>query len=205
MPGPVLLSDIGNVLTFFDFTIAAQRVSERCPFPPEALSSRLDDIKGPFENGDMDDDTFVRAAIQALEFQGTTADFVAIWCDIFIENEAMKRSLAPLVGKVPMKLLSNTSGLHKDYLLRTFDIFRPFTGGVYSYSAKCSKPWEPIFRVTIEELDLDPAQTFYIDDLEPNIATARSLGFDVHHYHHQAHDRLDADLTAWARKHGLAV
>ncbi len=205
MPGPVLLSDIGNVLTFFDFTIAARRVSERCPFPPEALSERLDDIKGPFENGDMDDATFVAAAIQALEFQGTAADFEAIWCDIFTENTAMKASLAPLAGKVPMKLLSNTSGLHKDYLLRSFEIFRPFSGGVYSYFAKCSKPGEEIFRVTIDELQLDPAQTFYIDDLEPNIATARKLGFQVHHYDHRQHDRLETDLTAWVRQHGLAV
>lgn len=203
MPGPVLLSDIGNVLTFFDFSVAAQRVSERCPFPPEALSERLDDIKGPFENGDMDDATFVRAAIQALQFEGTPADFEAIWCDIFTENEAMKRTLAPLVGKVPMKLLSNTSGLHKDYLLRTYDIFRPFSGGVYSYSAKCSKPGEEIFQVTIRELELDPTQTFYIDDLEANITTARRLGFQTHLYHHKAHARLETELQAWALKHSL--
>lgn len=203
MPGPVLLSDIGNVLTFFDFSIAAQRVSERCPFPPEALSERLEDIKGPFENGDMDDATFVRAAIQALEFEGTAADFEAIWCDIFTENEAMKHSLAPLVGKVPMKLLSNTSGLHKDHLLRSFDIFRPFSGGVYSYSAKCSKPGEKIFQVTIRELDLDPAQTFYIDDLEANIATAHKLGFQTHHYHASRHAQLEADLATWARNSGV--
>ena len=205
MPGPVLLSDIGNVLTFFDFSVAAQRVSERCPLPPEALSERLDDIKGPFENGDMDDDTFVRAAIQALQFEGTPADFEAIWCDIFTENEAMKHTLAPLVGKVPMKLLSNTSGLHKDYLLRTYDIFRPFSGGVYSYSAKCSKPGEEIFQVTIRELDLDPAQTYYIDDLEANIATAQRLGFQTHLYHHNAHARLETELNAWAAKHGLTA
>ncbi len=203
MPGPVLLSDIGNVLTFFDFSVAAQRVSERCPFPPEALSERLDDIKGPFENGDMDDATFVRAAIQALQFEGTPADFEAIWCDIFTENEAMKRTLAPLAGRVPMKLLSNTSGLHKDYLLRTYDIFRPFTSGVYSYSAKCSKPGEEIFQVTIRELDLDPAQTFYIDDLEANIATARRLGFQTHLYHSNDHARLETELNTWAAQHGL--
>ncbi|HAL71501.1 MAG TPA: hypothetical protein DCP71_06965, partial [Verrucomicrobiales bacterium] len=171
--------------------------------PPEALSERLDDIKGPFENGDMDDDTFVRAAIQALQFEGTPSDFEAIWCDIFTENEAMKRTLAPLVGKVPMKLLSNTSGLHKDYLLRTYDIFRPFSGGVYSYSAKCSKPGEEIFQVTIRELELDPTQTFYIDDLEANITTARRLGFQTHLYHHSAHDHLEAKLNAWAAQHGL--
>lgn len=203
MPGPVLLSDIGNVLTFFDFSVAARRVAERSPYPAEALSARLDHIKGPFENGDMDDDAFVREAISAMEFQGTAADFEAIWCDIFTENEAMKRTLAPLAGRVPMKLLSNTSGLHKDYLLRTFGIFSPFTGGVYSYSAKCSKPGEEIFRVTIEELDLDPALTFYIDDLAPNIATAEKLGFQTHLYHPGEHTRLEAELAAWAVQRGI--
>lgn len=205
MPGPVILSDIGNVLTFFDFSVASRRVSERCPFPPEALSEKLDHIKLPFENGDMDDDAFVRAAIQALEFEGTAAEFVTIWCEIFTENEAMKRTLAPFVGRVPMKLLSNTSGLHKDYLLGTYDIFKAFTGGVYSYSAKCSKPGEEIFRVTIQELDLDPAQTFYIDDLEPNIATAKRLGFHTHHYHHDQHALLESEIAAWARIHGLTA
>lgn len=204
MPGPVLLSDIGNVLTFFDFSVAAQRVAERSPYPAEALSARLDHIKLPFENGDMDDDTFVAEAIAALEFAGTQKEFETIWCEIFTENLAMKSTLEPLVGKVPMKLLSNTSGLHKNYLLSTYDIFRPFSGGVYSYSAKCSKPGEEIFRVTIEELDLDPAQTFYIDDLEANIATAKRLGFQTHHYHHERHAGLEKDLTAWAKQHGLS-
>lgn len=203
MPGPVLLSDIGNVLTFFDFSIASRRVAERSPYPAEALSARLDHIKLPFENGDMDDDTFVAAAIEALEFKGTAADFKTIWCEIFTQNEAMKHSLAPLVGRVPMKLLSNTSGLHKDYLLATYDIFAPFTGGIYSYSAKCSKPGEEIFRVTIEELDLDPAQTFYIDDLEANILTAQKFGFQTHYYHHDHHALLESEITAWGRKHGL--
>lgn len=203
MPGPVLLSDIGNVLTFFDFSVAARRVAERSPYPAEALSARLDHIKLPFENGDMDDDTFVAEAIKALEFQGTAADFRLIWCEIFTQNEAMKSSLAPLVGKVPMKLLSNTSALHKDYLLATYDIFAPFTGGIYSYSAKCSKPGQEIFDLTIRELDLDPAQTFYIDDLEANIATALKVGLQAHPYHPSRHEELQAELTAWANQHGL--
>ncbi len=203
MASPVLLSDIGNVLTFFDFSVAAGRVAERSPFPAEALSSRLDHIKLPFENGDMDDEAFVREAISALQFQGTAADFKTIWCDIFTQNEAMKRSLAPLVGRVPMKLLSNTSGLHKDYLLAQFDIFSPFTGGIYSYSAKCSKPGDEIFEVTIKELDLDPAQTFYIDDLEANIATAKKFGFQTHHYHHENHAQFEVELHAWATRSGL--
>lgn len=203
MPGPVLLSDIGNVLTFFDFNIAAQRVAELCPFPAEAMWGKLDHIKGPFEDGRMDDATFIKEAMAALEFRGTEEQFAAIWCEIFIQNEAMKGSLAPLVGRVPMKLLSNTNGLHKDYLLSTFDIFHAFDGGVYSHEARCSKPGKDIFQISIQQLNLDPELTFYIDDLEPNIATARELGFETHLYHHERHDHLQSELTAWAQKHRL--
>lgn len=200
---PVLLSDIGNVLTFFDFNIAARRVAERCPFPAEAMWGKLDHLKVPFEDGRIDDATFVKEGMEALEFQGTPEEFTAIWNEIFSQNEAMKRTLAPLVGRVPMKLLSNTNGLHKDYLLSTFDIFHSFDGGVFSHEARCSKPGEEIFHLTIEQLDLDPALTFYIDDLEPNVATASRLGFQAHHYHHDRHALLESELTAWAQKHDL--
>jgi putative hydrolase of the HAD superfamily len=127
------------------------------------------------------------------------AEFARIWCEIFTENAAMRATLEPLAGRVPMRLLSNTSGLHKEHLLAEFGIFQPFDGGVYSYSAKCSKPGEAIFRKTIEELDLDPALTFYIDDLEPNIATARRLGFEAHHYDARRHDEFERELNEIGR------
>ena len=95
MPQPVILSDIGNVLVAFDFTIAAQRCAEKSPFKAEQMLHRLDGIKLPYENGDMDDETFVREAIAALEFQGNAAEFRQIWCEIFTENLAMERTLDP--------------------------------------------------------------------------------------------------------------
>ena len=201
MSQPAILSDIGNVLVSFDFTIAARRAAEVCPYPAEKLLTRLDSIKLPYENGDMDDATFIREAMRLLEFGGDEALFRQIWCEIFAENAAMERSLASLNGKWPLHLLSNTSGLHKDYLLGTFGIFRHFESGVYSYSAKCSKPDASIFHVTIKELGLDPRQTFYIDDLEANIATARELGFHAHHYQMADHQAFEQDLACWLAEH----
>lgn len=204
MPRPTLLSDIGNVLVSFDFSIAARRLAESCDFPIESLLSRLDGIKGPFEAGELDDQSFVNAAIRAMEFPGSSAEFEQIWCEIFAENAAMERSLQSLTGKAPLYLLSNTSGLHKNYLLKTFPIFRHFQDGVYSYSARSSKPEEAIFRQAIERFQLDPAMTLYVDDLEANIVTARRLGFDTFLYDLQRHDEFEAALEAWQRRHGLS-
>jgi putative hydrolase of the HAD superfamily len=203
MPQPVLLSDVGKVLIDFDFSIAARRLAEKCDHPAETVMTLFDDIKLPYEDGRMDDAEFVNAAISATGFRGTSAEFETIWCEIFTQNEPMHRTLNALAGKLPMFLLSNTSGIHKDYFLRTFPIFRHFADGVYSYSAGCSKPGEEIFHKTIAQLDLDPSRTFYIDDLEANIATAARLGFRTFHYCFEKHPRLQAELDEWLAGQGI--
>lgn len=203
MSRPVLLSDVGKVLIDFDFSIAARRLAERCLHPAETVLSLFDDIKVPYEDGRMDDPSFVEQALALSGFGGTAQDFEAIWCEIFAENELMSATLAPLAGKLPMYLLSNTNGLHKDYFLRTFPIFQHFQGGVYSHTARCAKPGEEIFQKAIAELDLDPARTFYIDDLLPNIETASRLGFRTFHYSFANHPRLQAELDGWLAEQGI--
>ncbi len=203
MPQPTLLSDVGKVLIDFDFSIAARRLAQRCDHPAETVLTLLDDIKGPYEDGRMDDAAFVREAMAATGFRGTTREFEAIWCEIFAQNEPMHTTLSAVAGKLPMFLLSNTSGLHKDYFWREFAIFQHFQGGVYSYAAGCSKPGEKIFRQTIERFDLDPSRTFYIDDLLPNIETAARLGFRAFHYHFAKHAQLQAELDEWLAEQGI--
>lgn len=203
MPQPVLLSDVGKVLIDFDFSIAARRLAECCDHPAEMVLTLFDDIKGPYEDGRMDDATFVREAMAVTGFRGTIADFERIWCEIFTQNELMNGTLSALAGKLPMHLLSNTSGLHKDYFLSTFPIFQHFQNGVYSYSAGCSKPGEAIFHQTIKQLNLDPARTFYIDDLAANIETASRLGFRTFHYSFAKHPQLQAELDEWLLVQGI--
>ena len=203
MSRPVLLSDVGKVLIDFDFSVAARRLAERCLHPAETVLSLFDGIKGPYEDGRMDDPSFVEQALALTGFGGTALEFEAIWCEIFTQNEPMNATLAALEGKLPMYLLSNTSGLHKDYFLRTFPIFQHFQDGVYSYSARCSKPGEEIFHQTITQLDLDPARTFYIDDLEANIETAKRLGFRTFHYSFAKHPEFEAELDGWLAEQGI--
>jgi HAD superfamily hydrolase (TIGR01509 family) len=203
MPQPVLLSDVGKVLIDFDFSIAAGRLAEKCDHAAETVMTLLDDIKLPYEDGRIDDATFVRAAIAATGFRGTRAEFEAIWCEIFTQNEPMHRTLGALAGKLSMHLLSNTNGLHKEFFLRTFPIFQHFEGGVFSHTAGCSKPGEEIFHKTISQLGLDPARTFYIDDLGANIATAARLGFRTFHYSFTKHPQLQAELDKWLAAQGI--
>lgn len=203
MPQPVILSDIGKVLIDFDFSIAARRLAQQCDHPAETVLTLFDDIKGPYEVGDMDDAEFVRQGMARTGFRGSPGEFAAIWCEIFAQNEPMRATLSALAGKLPMHLLSNTNELHKGYFLREFAIFQHFQDGVYSHTARCAKPGEEIFLKTAAQLDLDPARTFYIDDLEPNIATAKRLGFRTFHYSFVKHSQLQRELDEWLTAQGI--
>lgn len=203
MPSPAFVSDVGKVLIDFDFAPAARRLAEKCPHPAETVLTLFDSIKGPYEDGRIDDEAFVREGIRLTGFTGTAQEFITIWCEIFTENLPMKTSLDAIAGKVPMYLLSNTSGLHKDYFWRTYGIFAPFSDGVYSHEARCSKPGEEIFRHTIEKFSLDPARTFYVDDLLPNIETAARLGFWTFHYSLARHPEFEAALADWQQEQGI--
>ncbi|MFC5454312.1 HAD-IA family hydrolase [Prosthecobacter fluviatilis] len=203
MPQPVILSDIGKVLIDFDFSIAARRLAERCDHPAETVLTLFDDIKGPYEVGAMEDGEFVQEGMALTGFRGSPDEFAAIWCEIFAQNEPMYATLRSLAGRLPMHLLSNTNELHKSYFLREFPIFQLFQGGVYSHIARCAKPGEEIFLKTAAQLGLDPGRTFYIDDLEANIATAARLGFRTFHYSFVKHSQLQAELDEWLAAQGI--
>lgn len=203
MPQPVILSDVGKVLIDFDFSIASRRLAQKCDHPVESVLTLFDDIKGPYEIGDIDDAEFIRQGMALTGFRGVPAELEAIWCEIFAQNEPMHATLSALAGRLPMHLLSNTNELHKAYFLRQFPIFRHFQDGVYSHTARCAKPGEEIFRKTIAQLDLDPARTFYIDDLEANIATAARLGFRTFHYSFAKHPQFQAELDEWLAAQGI--
>lgn len=200
---PALLFDVGKVLIDFDFTIAARRLEENCGHPAGTVMSLFDDIKGPYEVGDISDADFLRLGMERTGFTGTVADLAAIWCEIFAPNEPMWHRVSALAGKLPMHLLSNTNGLHKAYFQQEFAVFRHFAGGVYSHTARCAKPGDRIFKMAVESLGLEPSATFYIDDLETNIETAARLGFRTFHYSFVKHPQFEAELDAWLVQQGI--
>lgn len=197
MPAPALLCDIGNVIVSFDFGLAATRLAALSDYGPETVLDRLHHLKLPLEDGRMDDGEFITLAMNEIGYRGGGAVFSDAWCDIFAANDAMNATLRRASAALPLYLLSNTSGLHKDHLFARYHVFSLFRDGVYSYAARSSKPEARIFEIAIERFQLDPRQTFYIDDLSANIETARALGFITHLYAADRHGELDAALDRW--------
>ena len=198
MAPSALLFDIGNVLVRFDFTVAAQRMAKQSHASATEITQLLSPFKDDLESGAMSDAEFVRQSMERIGFKGTAEDFAAIWGEIFTENEPMTPLVKRLAASYPLYLLSNTNGIHKEHLFRSFPIFSHFRGGIYSHEARSMKPAEAIYKLAIEQFGLDPATTVYIDDLEDNIVTGARLGLVCHHYHPDRHHLLEAWLDAKA-------
>lgn len=197
MPAPnAFLFDIGNVLLRFDFALAlAKLAAESEVHDPTEVLAAIDRVKVAYEDGQIDRAAFLRAAFDVLRYRGTEAGFISAWEEIFTPNEPMIRLVERLHGRFPLYLLSNISDIHRDYIFDRYPVFARFTAGTYSYAVRASKPGPEIYQIAIRTHGLDAARTFFIDDLLPNIETARRLGFRAHHYHHDRHADLEDELA----------
>ena len=196
-PPAAFLFDIGNVIVRFDFSLALRRVAEDSEVhDPVEVLARIDRVKGAYEDGQIDRAAFLGAAFDVLRYRGTEAAFISAWEEIFEPNPPMIALVERLHGRFPLFLLSNIGDIHLDYLFRSYPVFARFAAGTYSYAVRASKPGPEIYQHAIRAHGLEPARTVFIDDLLPNIATARTLGFRAHHYHHDRHADLEKELAA---------
>lgn len=78
--------------------------------------------------------------------------------------------------------LSNFHLLAFEYVTKTYDFFECFDGGIVSYKEKLIKPEEDIYKRIIEEYQLRPEESIFIDDSLTNIEGARKLMFNTIHF-----------------------
>lgn len=194
--------DIGNVLLRFDFSRALLRLRAKCDPAADAVLEDWEPIKIDYESGKIGRAECEARVKQALRFTGEDPEFVSAWQEIFEVIEPMAEVIRKLHGRYPLYLLSNTSDIHMDYILQAYpEMFGLFSGGVYSHIAKCMKPARGIYETAIRELQVNPAETIFIDDLAPNVETALRLGFQAIRYDLSNHS---AFLAALARE-GVSV
>ncbi|WP_405059796.1 HAD family phosphatase [Kribbella sp. NBC_01505] len=100
---------------------------------------------------------------------------------------------------LPTYALTNFSQEKWEVAQEAFPILTVFDGEVVSGAEQTVKPGEKIYRILLERYDLDPARTFYTDDMQYNVDGARAVGIEAELF------TGAADLRAHLRSRGLAV
>ncbi|MGY4772470.1 HAD family hydrolase [Kribbella sp. CWNU-51] len=96
---------------------------------------------------------------------------------VFEDTAAVLTDLQAL--GIPTYALTNFSAEKWEVAKDAFPILTHFDGEVVSGAEQTVKPGEKIYRILIDRYGLDPARTFYTDDMQYNVDGARTVGLDA--------------------------
>ena len=171
--------DFGNVIGQFDGRYILEQFClspKDCDLLMPAVYARWKDL----DKGTIDYEEYVEHTVSAVpaRLEEAVRRFFHGWPDYV----SPIRETGELIGKlrengVPMYLLSNAPTYFADWASGR-DVFKNFSGIVFSAPLKMAKPDPQIYRYLFETFSLKPEECFFIDDLEENIQAGRALGMD---------------------------
>jgi 2-haloacid dehalogenase len=94
----------------------------------------------------------------------------------------------------PVFALTNFSQEKWALACEHYDLLNSFDGVVVSGEERLAKPDPAIYQVLVDRFSVEPARTFFTDDLQRNVDAARAVGLDAELFTGAA--RLREQLTA---------
>lgn len=174
-----VLFDLGNVILPFDVTRLAGRLSRHCSLSINEIVERLwsDGVADLFETGKMSPREYFAHVAQLCEFKNLSfEEFVPIFNEIFDENTEVIDIIARLRARYKLGLISNTNPIHVPYVMDRYAHLQNFEQHWWSNEAGVRKPDPKIYQLALDHFDVEPGEAVFVDDLVPNIESARKMG-----------------------------
>ncbi|HUJ11130.1 MAG TPA: HAD family phosphatase [Verrucomicrobiae bacterium] len=190
-----VIFDLGNVLLAVDEARAAERLAARTgkSLQQIILYARSTPHADDLGLGKLSRQQFFEIVSRDLAFDGSYAEFAAIWAEIFTPIKPMIALAESLKNRVRRLVLSNTNAIHMDYILERFPFLNDFDGLVLSFDVGLLKPDPGIYKYALEKYRLTPGRTVFIDDMAVNVEAARGIGLQVIQFCNA--DQARAELT----------
>ena len=191
-----LIFDLGGVLVDLDILATSREFA----FMADKSVAEVEKLAGSqsffadYETGKIDDAAFRTQVREMLKVFNSDEEIDAAWNAMI---KSIKRDRLALIGKInryyPCFVMSNTNDIHMRYVMPIADEASPsgsfqglFKQMYFSQKLGVAKPdraaWQPI----LDEHQLDPVTTLFIDDKPENIEGAARLG--IQGYHNQEVD-----------------
>ena len=186
-----IVFDLGGVLVDLDFKAAINGLQQAgfANVKEQLQSFDREGIFQKFELGEMTAEEFRTAIRENSTVELTDEEIDALWNAMLLEIPREKLELIlDLRGKYMVYLLSNTNSIHWDYVCKNAFNYRGFRVKDYfeetflSYVMHLAKPDKAIFEKVLQDANLLPEETLFIDDSEANCKAADEVGIHAHHY-----------------------
>jgi 2-haloacid dehalogenase len=149
----------------------------------------LREVVSPEWNHEQDEGrSWADAVAEAIERHPQHEGWIRTYDERWLETiGGVDDDVADVVGElrragVPVYAMTNYSAEKWVLSRERLDVLRAFDGVVVSGEERVAKPDERIYRILLERYDLDPAATFFIDDMPANVAAARAVGIDAERF-----------------------
>ena len=174
-----IISDIGRVIVGVDVSRAMQGLSTGIALSPKEIWTAIE--KDPrfldLQDGRISARDWHLHIVRRLGGNLTYEQFIQAWNAALLPETLQPDSLwASLAKKYRLSLLSNTDPIHVAHMESTFTFFKYFPVRIYSCVVGSSKPNPVIYQDALRATKVKANEAVYIDDLEENVAAAKSLG-----------------------------
>jgi FMN phosphatase YigB (HAD superfamily) len=199
LPITTILSDLGNVVVFFDNAKADAAIAaltgrtaaqvRKAVFRPRGICRR-------YCRGDLSTSEFLRVICARLNVpkrdMPSEDDLGAAFADVFTPNEpVIERWAALRKAGIALTAVSNIEELRRKQLDR-MGILSLFDRLVMSYEERLVKPSEELMVRSLDRSGCAAEEALFVDDLAENLPPAAALGIRTHHF--TGVDGLDAVL-----------
>lgn len=177
-----IISDLGNVLIFFDNNIFFDKIAEYSPLSEDEVIREVLahlELSRSFDMGKVTPEKFYLQATQIFKATVDKTAFFSIYNDIFSLNMPIVGLLKSLQSRYKLVLCSNTDVERFGFVKKKFPEVMLFDKYVVSYEVGFMKPHPRIYEAALEEAGTRPEESVFIDDREENIIAAEKLGLQT--------------------------
>ncbi len=181
-----LIFDFGDVFINLDKTATARELQK---LGGTTFSKSMMQQNIAYEKGLLSTEDFLNFYQQEF-IQATPQQLTSAWNAVLLDFPPNRLSFIQDLAHTQeyrLFLLSNTNALHIQYLrekLSFFDHFKKCFEQFYlSHEIYMRKPDSSIYTFVLQENQLNPEETLFIDDTKENILAAQKMGFHTWHLH----------------------
>lgn len=185
-----IIFDLGGVIINIDFNLtlrALEKYTHKTFGEGEYLTKHP--IFYEFETGKLSEDKFFEELKYTYQLTATKKELVEAWNSLLLDIPPKRIELISLLSeRYTTFILSNTNPTHlfevENILNRQTSscslreiVHKPY----YSFEMGKAKPEAAIYEQVIQENNLNPQNTLFIDDSQANIYGAKKLGLQTLH------------------------
>jgi putative hydrolase of the HAD superfamily len=185
-----IIFDLGGVILNIDFkkTNEAFHLLGLEDFGKHINQFHITDLFLHYETGQIDDIQFIDSVAKLADKPMAKEKVVEAWNALLLDFPPERINLLKkLKSQYRTFLLSNTNSIHlqefQERLHNEQSVYLEdlFEKAYYSHVVKMRKPDAEIFHLVLQENNLEPSETLFIDDTASNFAEAEKLGIQIYH------------------------